>query len=289
MIENEAPAAAGLGGPRRPAASSDPRPGAAPCRNSRCAPRRPAPRLDFSAPPIEVAPGPPPSGKLSRRLDMHGEFPPDAIPAPEMSLSVLSDLRPLGQIHESFIIAAGRDGLWIIDQHVAHERILFEQVLKQRAAGRVEMQRLLMPMILQLTPEQQIDYARIAEELHASGFETEPFEVVPAPADHVGLVAEPVGAVGKQDQIEILVRLDQLVDDEKRVVRRNVVVHGAVREEQLPLQVLREVLVGLGVVAVGAVGVLRRAAPGSRSPQSSSYSRWSWLPASEMPTLKKSG
>ena len=52
-----------------------------------------------------------------------------------MSLSALSDLRPLGQIHESFIIAAGRDGLWIIDQHVAHERILFEQVLKQRAAG----------------------------------------------------------------------------------------------------------------------------------------------------------
>ena len=88
---------------------------------------------------------------------------------------MLSDLRPLGQIHESFIIAAGRDGLWIIDQHVAHERILFEQVMKQRAAGRVEMQRLLMPLILQLTPEQQIDYARIADELHASGFETEPF------------------------------------------------------------------------------------------------------------------
>ena len=135
----------------------------------------PAPRLDFSAPPIEVAPGPAPSGKLRRHLDMHGEFPADALPAPEVSLSGLSDLRPLGQIHESFIIAAGRDGLWIIDQHVAHERILFEQVMKQRAAGRVEMQRLLMPLILQLTPEQQIDYARIADELHASGFETEPF------------------------------------------------------------------------------------------------------------------
>ena len=66
----------------------------------------------------------------------------------ESSLSALSDLRPLGQIHESFILAAGRDGLWIIDQHVAHERILFEQVMKQRAAGRVEMQRLLMPLIL---------------------------------------------------------------------------------------------------------------------------------------------
>src|ERR1035438_7558675 len=128
----------------------------------------PAPRLDFSAPPLEITPGPPPSGKLSRRLDAHGEFPPDAIPAPEVSLSALSDLRPLGQIHESFIIAAGRDGLWIIDQHVAHERILFEQAMKQRAAGRVEMQRLLMPLILQLTPEQQIDYARIGDELNAS-------------------------------------------------------------------------------------------------------------------------
>jgi DNA mismatch repair protein MutL len=135
----------------------------------------PVPRLDFSAPPLEITPGPPPSGKLSRRLDTHGEFPSDAIPTPEVSLSALTELRPLGQIHESFIIAAGRDGLWIIDQHVAHERILFEQVMKQRAAGRVEMQRLLMPLILQLTPEQQIDYARIADELNASGFETEPF------------------------------------------------------------------------------------------------------------------
>jgi DNA mismatch repair protein MutL len=132
-------------------------------------------RLDFSAPPIEVTPGPPPSGKLLRHTDPHGSFPPDALPAPELSLSVLSGLRPLGQIHESFIVAAGRDGLWLIDQHVAHERILFEQVLKQRARGSVEMQRLLMPLVLQLTAEQQIDYARIADELHASGFETEPF------------------------------------------------------------------------------------------------------------------
>ncbi len=134
-----------------PTAPAAPRSGAA--RVHAASRRRPrAPRLDFSAPPLEITPGPPPSGKLSRRLDAHGEFPAEAIPAPEISLSALSDLRPLGQIHESFIIAAGRDGLWIIDQHVAHERILFEQVMKQRAAGRVEMQRLLMPLILQLTP-----------------------------------------------------------------------------------------------------------------------------------------
>ncbi len=181
----------------------------------------PTPRLDFSAPPIEVAPGPPPSGKLSRRLDMHGEFPPDAIPAPEMSLSVLSDLRPLGQIHESFIIAAGRDGLWIIDQHVAHERILFEQVLKQRAAGRVETQRLLMPMILQLTPEQQIDYARIADELHLSGFETEPF------GNRTIAVKAAPAAVGPQDLERILFEILEIAENEQRTaslddLRRNI-------------------------------------------------------------------
>ena len=91
------------------------------------------------------------------------------------TLAALPDLRPLGQLHDSFIVAASRDGLWIIDQHVAHERILFEQVLRQRAAGTVEIQQLLMPLVLQLTPGQQLEYARIADELNAYGFDTEPF------------------------------------------------------------------------------------------------------------------
>jgi DNA mismatch repair protein MutL len=170
----------------------------------------PAPRLDFTAPPIEVTPGPPPSGKLLRNLDAHGEFPADAIPPPEISLSVLSDLRPLGQIHESFIIAAGRDGLWIIDQHVAHERILFEQVMKQRAAGRVEMQRLLMPMIVQLTAEQQIDYARIADELHAVGFETEPF------GNRTIAVKAAPAAVSATDLERILFEILEIAESELR-------------------------------------------------------------------------
>jgi DNA mismatch repair protein MutL len=181
----------------------------------------PAPRFDFSAPPIAVAPGPPPSGKLHRHLDAHGEFPPESIPPPEMSLSVLSDLRPLGQIHESFIIAAGRDGLWIIDQHVAHERILFEQVMKQRAAGRVEMQRLLMPMIVPLTAEQQVDFARIAGELNASGFEIEPFG-----NRTVAIKAAPA-AVGAADLEKVLFEILEIAESELRGVslddlRRNI-------------------------------------------------------------------
>ena len=47
------------------------------------------------------------------------------------------------------------EGLWIVDQHVAHERVLFEKILKQRAAQKVESQRLLLPLVLELTPAQQ--------------------------------------------------------------------------------------------------------------------------------------
>jgi DNA mismatch repair protein MutL len=107
--------------------------------------------------------------------DTHGPlFPGGVLPEPE-SLEALKDLRPLGQIHDSFIIAAGRDGLWIIDQHVAHERILFEQVLAARGRNAVETQGLLMPLVIQLSPAQQLEYARSAEELNALGFDTEPF------------------------------------------------------------------------------------------------------------------
>jgi DNA mismatch repair protein MutL len=121
-------------------------------------------------------PAPVPETPLKVRIpDTHAGFPEDALLEAPVSLAVLADLRPLGQLHESFIIAAGRDGLWIIDQHVAHERVLFEKVLRDRAAGRAESQRLLMPMVMQLTAEQQIEYARIAGELEAAGFETEPF------------------------------------------------------------------------------------------------------------------
>jgi DNA mismatch repair protein MutL len=93
----------------------------------------------------------------------------------EPTLSSLGTLRPLGQIRNSFILAVNEDGLWIIDQHVAHERVLFERVLKQRAAQRVESQRLLMPIVLELSPAQQAVFTEISDELQHNGFEAEPF------------------------------------------------------------------------------------------------------------------
>jgi DNA mismatch repair protein MutL len=179
----------------------------------------PAPRFDFGGPGISVA-DPPDTPRL-RIPDTHGQFPAEAIPAVESSLSQLSDLRPLGQIHDSFIIAAGRDGLWIIDQHVAHERILFEKVLRERAAGRVETQQLLMPAIVQLTAAQQIDYARIADELNASGFETEPFG-----NRTIAIKSAPAG-LGPADLERVIFEVLETVDNELRgasldEIRRNI-------------------------------------------------------------------
>jgi DNA mismatch repair protein MutL len=93
----------------------------------------------------------------------------------EPTLSSLGTLKPLGQIRNSFILAVNEDGLWIIDQHVAHERVLFERILKQRAAQKVESQRLLMPIVLELSPAQQAVFSEIADELQHNGFEAEPF------------------------------------------------------------------------------------------------------------------
>jgi DNA mismatch repair protein MutL len=87
----------------------------------------------------------------------------------------LSSLKPLGQLRESFILAVNQDGLWIVDQHVAHERVLFERILRQRAQQQVESQRLLMPIVIDLTLAQQPVFAEISEELQNNGFEAEPF------------------------------------------------------------------------------------------------------------------
>jgi DNA mismatch repair protein MutL len=159
---------------------------------------------------------------LKRIPDTHGAL--DSLPGgwDRMdTLAALPDLRPLGQLHESFIIAAARDGLWIIDQHVAHERILFEQVLKQRAAGRVEIQQLLMPVVLQLSPSQQFEYARIADELNAHGFDSEPFG-----QRTIAIKAAPAG-VGPGDIETVVIEILEVAESELRSasldeIRRNV-------------------------------------------------------------------
>ena len=90
---------------------------------------------------------------------------------PLASAGSLTELKPLGQVNSSFIVAVNGEGLWIIDQHVAHERVLFEQHLRARRAGQLTGQRMLVPMMVELSPRQIVIFERIAEELVANGFE----------------------------------------------------------------------------------------------------------------------
>jgi DNA mismatch repair protein MutL len=108
------------------------------------------------------------------------------------NLNHLGSLRPLAQLRDSFILASGSDGLWIIDQHVAHERILFEKILRDRQVEKVQRQRLLMPLLVELKPWQMVVFARIAEELDRNGFEVEPFG-----PQILAVKAAPVGLEGK--------------------------------------------------------------------------------------------
>lgn len=91
------------------------------------------------------------------------------------NLNSLASLKPIGQLRESFILAVNDEGLWIIDQHVAHERVLFEKLLRERTVERVERQRLLMPLLVDLLPQQMVLFVEIAGELERNGFEVEPF------------------------------------------------------------------------------------------------------------------
>jgi DNA mismatch repair protein MutL len=92
-----------------------------------------------------------------------------ALPSPE----TIADLKPLGQVNSSFIVAVNGEGLWIIDQHVAHERVLFEQHLRARREGELGGQRMLVPPIVELNPRQLVTFEQIGDELRANGFEAE--------------------------------------------------------------------------------------------------------------------
>jgi len=92
--------------------------------------------------------------------------------AREVSVESLStDIRPLGQLDESFIIATDDEGLLLIDQHVAHERILFDKYRALESARLAESQQLLIPETFDLTPAQVSVYDVVATELESYGFE----------------------------------------------------------------------------------------------------------------------
>jgi len=82
---------------------------------------------------------------------------------------------PLGQFRDTFIIAVDDEGIAIVDQHVAHERVLFERTMERLTAGRLQSQRLLHPLLLDLTPDGRQALVAHAADLERLGFEVEEF------------------------------------------------------------------------------------------------------------------
>jgi DNA mismatch repair protein MutL len=142
----------------------------------------------------------------------------EMVPAQEVGPGELPlDLQPLGQVQESFIVATNAQGLWLLDQHAAHERILFDRHVRLRQEKKVEGQRLLLPIVVELKPEQQVTFQEIADELAANGFEVEPFgkrtvAVKTAPAEIAAddveklmmEILDSVGREGRSLSLEVL-------------------------------------------------------------------------------------
>ncbi|MGD0415736.1 MAG: DNA mismatch repair endonuclease MutL [Terriglobales bacterium] len=190
---------------------------------------------------LERAPGATgvPQTDAQQTIPDHGCAPPiPQAPQAAPTLESLRTLRPLGQIRNSFILAVNEDGLWIIDQHVAHERVLFEKVLRQRSAQQVESQRLLMPLVIELTPAQQAIFSDIAEELARNGFEAEPFG-----ARSVAVKIAPAGVDAAQIEhmlneiLEQLTREDQAINLEavRTRIAASIACHAAIKVN-MPLE-----------------------------------------------------
>ena len=170
---------------------------------------------------------------------------------------VVPPMVPLGQFRDTFIIAVDNEGVAIVDQHVAHERVLFEQVMERLTAGRLESQRLLAPILLELSPAQREALAVHAATLERFGLELEAFG-----GDTVRLLAVP--ALLAPTECEAAIRAlaedlegvagDSAVADALRRIAATMACHAAVKANYpLTLDKMRYILEELRRTAYSSV------------------------------------
>jgi len=141
-------------------------------------------------------------------------------------------LRTLGQLFASYILAEGEEGLYLIDQHAAHERILFEKIVAQRASLKPDVQGMLEPLALELTPAQEQALVSCAGLLSELGFNIEPF------GSKTCLVRAVPAVLNDAPLAEAIVELLDEIGDEKDPGKRDqkaaqsLACHGAVRAGQ---------------------------------------------------------
>jgi DNA mismatch repair protein MutL len=146
-----------------------------------------------------------------------------------------ADIRPmipLGQFRDTFIIAIDDEGIAIIDQHVAHERVLFEQVMEKLTAGRLDSQRLLVPILIDLSAAQRQALAPHAATLERFGMEIEEFG-----GDSVRLCAVPAVLDPAESEAAVRALAEDLegldrgsrVEDALRRIAATMACHAAVK------------------------------------------------------------
>jgi DNA mismatch repair protein MutL len=180
-----------------------------------------SPRWDWRASPAAPQLAEPAQASLAQ--GSFAEVAPSA-PAPAAVANERDLAAPLGaartQLHENYIIAQTRDGVVIVDQHAAHERIVYERLKREREQGAIERQMLLTPLIVDLDPDAAALIDAHAEELAALGLVVEGFGpgammVREAPAaiaqgDLAALVRDLAADIAADDGAQTLARrLDQ--------------------------------------------------------------------------------
>ncbi|HJY29870.1 MAG TPA: DNA mismatch repair endonuclease MutL [Pyrinomonadaceae bacterium] len=185
----------------------------------------PQPRIEFVPPPPSPRVPVEPSGEeIARDIEVMIQSVTKSVPSvalPPLNSaeklarevtpeSLNANIRPLGQLEESFIIATDDDGLLLIDQHVAHERVLFDKYRALEAERRSESQQLLVPETFDLTPAQAAVFDDLAPELEKYGF-----ELMRLSGRTVAIKAVPADLPGSEAR-NMLFELLETVDAEKK-------------------------------------------------------------------------
>ena len=164
---------------------------------------------------------------------------------------------PLGQFRDTFIIAIDDEGIAIIDQHVAHERVLFEQLMEKLTSGRMEGQRLLTPLVIEMSPAQRQTLAQHAATLDRFGLEIEEFG-----GDSLRLAAVPALLSPSECEAAVRALAEDLegfdrgsrIEDALRRIAATMACHAAVKANYpLTLEKMRYILEELRRTAYSSV------------------------------------
>jgi DNA mismatch repair protein MutL len=183
------------------------------------------------------------------------QHPGSGVPDPDPG--IVRPMIPLGQFRDTFIIAVDDEGVAIVDQHVAHERVLFEQVMERLTSGRLESQRLLTPLVLELSAAQREALRQHADTLERIGIDVEEFSGGAVRLSAVPALLDPAECEAAVRALaEDLEGFDRgsRVEDALRRVAATMACHAAVKaNDALTLEKMRYILEELRRTAYSSV------------------------------------